>query len=98
MKKILFKYLRNKYILALIIFIVYAGFIDSNYSIFRHMQLKKTLNQLRVEKVFYEEEIVRKQILVDRLKNDIDFIEKYGRENHFLKRDNEVVFQIVPKD
>ncbi|MDD3875733.1 MAG: septum formation initiator family protein [Bacteroidales bacterium] len=98
MKNLIFKYLKNKFVIALLVFITYAGFLDTNYNIFRQIQLKKTLNKLQKDKVYYQDEIIRKKILVSRLERDIDFIEKFGRENHFMKKDNEVVFQIVRSD
>lgn len=81
-------YLRNKYALTLLGFIVYIAFFD-HYSLIKQHQLQQTLEQLQDEKAFYARTIkesreMRKTIHADE--------EKFARERYLMKRPNQDVF------
>jgi len=86
-------WLRNKYLLAGIIFLVYLAFIDdrdllANYH--RHQQLK----DLEKSAAYYQQEIQKTKNELNQLKTDAATLEKYAREKYLMKRDNEDIFII----
>lgn len=87
------RYLRNKYILTLVIFGVYMLFLDDVdvFSIFRK-QLK--YNKILTEKVEIEEKLVKTRTVLNQL-NNLESIEKFAREEKMFKRDDEDIFVIV---
>lgn len=97
MIKKLFKIAKNKYILASLAFIVWVGFVDSDHNFIRHIQLQKDLQIMQDEKANYEEQIEKNKILAGKLVNDIEFVEKYAREEYGMKKDNEVVYVLMPE-
>jgi cell division protein DivIC len=87
------RYLRNKYILTLMIFGVYMLFLDDVdvFSIFRQ-QMK--YNKILTEKVEMEEKLVKTRTVLNQL-NNLESIEKFAREEKMFKRDDEDIFVIV---
>ena len=87
------RYLRNKYILTLVIFGLYMLFLDDVdvFSIFRQ-QMK--YNKILTEKVEMEEKLVKTRTVLNQL-NNLESIEKFAREEKMFKRDDEDIFVIV---
>ena len=87
------RYLRNKYIITLMIFGVYMLFLDDVdvFSIFRQ-QMK--YNKILTEKVEMEEKLVKTRTVLNQL-NNLESIEKFAREEKMFKRDDEDIFVIV---
>ncbi len=83
--------IRNKYLFALIAFALMMLFFDRN-DIFVQLERRKELNDLLTSKKFYEEEIEKTKKELSELENDPSAVEKYARENFFMKRDNEDIF------
>jgi len=96
MRQKIFKIARNKYLLASLAFIVWAGFIDSDHNYFRQVRLKKDLQEMVRLKTYLEEQVEKNKTLANRLETDIEFVEKYAREEYGMKRDNEVVYELIP--
>jgi len=87
------KYLRNKYILTLVVFSVYMLFLDDNdvFSIARQ-QIK--LSKLKAEKEDVLKKYKKTKGVLSQL-NSLDAIEKFAREEKLFKRDDEDIFVIV---
>jgi len=95
MKKIIpfLKPFSNKYILSLVVFIVWISFFDRN-DLLTQWDRKQELKKLETSKAFYENEISStKKDLLD-LNNDPAVLEKFAREKFYLKRPNEEIFLI----
>lgn len=85
------KFLRNKYVSSLIVFIVWITFFDRN-DLWTQLDRKHELQKLETSKDFYEKEIAAtKKDLMD-LNNDPAVLEKFAREKFYLKKANEQVF------
>lgn len=84
---------RNKYILALTVFVVLMLFIDRN-DIFNQFERKKQLNELLTNKKYYQQQIEQTKKNLADLQNNAAALEKYAREKYLLKRDNEDVFVV----
>jgi cell division protein FtsB len=89
----LLKLVRNKYIIAIVAFVVWILFFDRN-DLFTQWERKTELNKLETSKQYYQGEITAiKKELVD-LDNDPAILEKIAREKFYLKKANEDVFII----
>jgi cell division protein FtsB len=90
-----FKILRNKYIAALIGFVILMLFIDHN-DIFVQMNRQRQLNELIASKHFYEQQIEQTKKNLADLQNNPAALERYAREKFLLRRDNEDLFIVTP--
>ena len=91
-----FKFFSNIYILITTIFLIWIIFIDSN-SLVVNMKLKSQINELENKIKHLQDEIDQDQKLISNLKN-LDSLEKYGREKHFMKKKNEEIYIIEIED
>ena len=91
-----FKFFSNIYILITTIFLIWIIFIDSN-SLAVNMKLKSQINELENKIKHLQDEINQDQKLISNLKN-LDSLEKYGREKHFMKKKNEEIYIIEIED
>jgi len=91
------KILKNKYLLAFIIFLLIILFFDSNNLIerFNLFDEQKDLNS-QVE--FYEKEIKESNRKLEELKTSSENLEKFAREEYFMKKDHEDVYIIIEED
>ncbi|WP_367754795.1 septum formation initiator family protein [Flavobacterium sp. WC2421] len=87
-----FKFLSNKYIWVLLFFSTWMVFLD-NYSYFDHRFLDTQINELEDNKEYYQEEIKKDEEQIKELKNP-EQIEKYARENYYMKKDSEDIYLI----
>ena len=92
MKDFTIKFLKNSYVIIIIIFVVWMIFFDSN-SILVHNELNNDINDLNNQKEYYKNEIEKDNIELNQIKTDSG-LEKYAREKLFMKRDNEEIFII----
>ena len=90
MKKV-FYILKNKYIIASTIFVVYVGFLDQN-SFVRQMRLNAELRKAKEEKEFYLNEIEKDTKLFLSIHSNLEEKEKYAREKYLMKKENEDIF------
>ena len=92
MKDLTLKFLKNSYVIIIIIFVIWMIFFDSN-SILVHNELNNDINDLNNQKEYYKNEIERDNIELNQIKTDSG-LEKYAREKLFMKRDDEEIFII----
>lgn len=87
------KKLANKYIIATLIFAAVIVFFDQ-FNIFEQGRSYRKIKKLDkdIEQLYQKLEKDR-QTLYD-LKNDSAAVEKVAREQHFMKRDDEVIYYL----
>ncbi|NVO18994.1 MAG: septum formation initiator family protein [Bacteroidetes bacterium] len=90
------RFIKNKYFIVLLIFVVWMFFLDRN-NILSQLGLRGDLHKLRKEKEFYLKETANDSIELQRLMNDSMEAEKLGRERYMMKKDSEDIFLIVRK-
>jgi cell division protein DivIC len=90
----IFSVLKNKYLLALLVFAFVMFFFDQN-DIFVQMDRSDQLSVLQAKKKFYQNEIAKTQKELSDLQNNPAAIEKYARENFYMKKPNEDLFLVV---
>jgi len=87
-----YKYITNRFVIAIIIFVIWIIFIDDNSLIYLH-GLDKEIDELETKKAYYEKEIKnQKQELKDL--NDPEKLQKYAREKLLMKKEGEDIYII----
>ena len=94
MLRILLKILKNRYFLALVAFIVWMVFFDSN-SLKRQRILNARIDEIKGMRAFYMTEIAKSNQEIYELDSNPETIEKYAREKYLMKRDSEDVFVVT---
>jgi cell division protein DivIC len=92
--KILIRIFRNKYILTLLVLIVWLLVFDRNNLIDRVKYLK-ALDEMEEQKIYYIEKIRHDSARLDELRTDAENLEKFAREQYLMKKENEDIFVIV---
>ncbi|HOJ24539.1 MAG TPA: septum formation initiator family protein [Bacteroidales bacterium] len=85
---------KYKYILVLIIFLVFIIFLDNN-NLIKLRKYKKELNNAKEQNEFYKQKIKEDSLEIQKLKRDKEQLELYARKTYFFKKDNETIFLIV---
>ena len=88
--------LKNPYIIIFVIFAVWMLFWDAN-SLFIHNDLNNEVNDLETEKDYYIDEIEKDAKAIKSLSSD-DGLEKFAREQYYMKKDNEEIYVIEYQD
>ena len=71
-------------------------FIDSN-SWFTHYELNQEINELDENKDYYQKEISKDQKAIEILKDTVG-LERFAREEYFMKKENEEIYIIEYAD
>lgn len=87
-------FLRNKYLLTIIIFIVWLLLFDSNNLIARYKELKD-LQKLKSDKEYYSRRIEEDKRKLYELKTDDRNLEKFAREQYRMKKSDEDLYIIL---
>ncbi len=95
--KKIFPHLKNKYILSLLLFLVWVLFFDSNNLIDRYIE-HRNIRQLNKDKQYFKERIRKDSLRLNELKTDRENLEKFAREQYLMKRENEDIFIIEFED
>ncbi len=86
----------NKYLLIVILFIVWMFFFDTN-SFLIHQELNEDIKKLENNKKVYQDEIENDKLFIEKMK-DSNEIEKFAREKYYLKKENEDIYLIEHED
>lgn len=91
-------FLRNRYLLTVTVFIIWIILFDNNNLIDRFHDMS-TLRQLQRDKVYYQERIEEDRRKLNELKTDDENLEKFAREQYYMKKKDEDLFIIItPKE
>ena len=91
---IVWKIIKNKYFIAVVLFLLVVCFLDENNLLVVH-SLRRDVAQLNHTIDTMRQGFVEDSLQAERLKYDLDSIERYGRENYYMKRKNEDVFVVT---
>ena len=89
-------FLKNKYFLTGVTFLLLMIFLDRNNLISQYT-MKRELSGLKKELKFYHDQAGKDSIELSRLLGDSLELEKLGREKYMMKRDSEDIYIIVRK-
>ncbi|NNF19659.1 MAG: septum formation initiator family protein [Flavobacteriaceae bacterium] len=95
-KKKWFGIVSNIYVLILTVFLIWMLFFDTN-SLLIHLELRKEIRKLEKQQEFLKEEIAKDREIIDKL-SDPEEIEKFAREQYYLKKKNEEIYLIEYED
>jgi len=87
-------FLRNKYLLTLIIFVVWIVLLDSNNLISRRKEMKD-LKNLRADREYYVKRIEEDKRKLYELKTDDHNLEKFAREQYRMKKPDEDLYIVL---
>lgn len=87
-------WLKNKYLLTTVGFVVWILFFDSRDLITTHFREKAQLVKLEDSRRYYEQQIETTKKELQELKTNPALVERYAREKYLMKRDNEDLFII----
>ena len=91
-----FGIITNIYVLVLTVFVIWMAFFDTN-SLLIHMELRKEIKKLEKTQEFLKEEIAKDKKIIEQL-SDPKELEKFARENYYLKKKNEEIYLIEYED
>ncbi len=97
MKKKLLKYLKNKYILTPILFLVWVSFFN-DIDLFFIMRSKSELRSMKDRIEFLQHENERTREAFHDISTNSESLEKFARETYFMKKPNEDVFVVRVAD
>ncbi len=91
------KIIRNKYLIAFIIFLLIVLFFNDN-NLLERFTLSDKKQDLNSQIDFYEQEIDESNRKLEELKTNSENLEKFAREEYFMKKDNEDIYIIVEEE
>ncbi|OIQ23023.1 septum formation initiator family protein [Lacinutrix sp. MedPE-SW] len=90
------KYFKNIFLLIFTAFALWMLFFDSN-SLLIHNELNNEIKAIENEKEYYRKEIAKDNKAIKELKKE-EGLEKFAREEYYMKRDNEDIYIIEYQD
>jgi len=87
---------KNVFILILFVFIIWMLFFDANSYLIHH-ELNSDIDALETEKEYYRKEIEKDKKDIKKLSTE-EGLEKFAREEYYMKRDSEEIFIIEYED
>jgi cell division protein FtsB len=94
-KNVWFRIGKNKYMLTIIFFLVWMMFFDNNNWFYLN-KLTDEAHLKQSEKAWYNNEIEESERKLNELTSDLKALEKFGREQYYMKKSNEDVFVFFP--
>lgn len=86
----------NMYVLVLTIFVVWMLFFDTN-SLLIHLELQREIEKLEKTQDFLKEEIKKDKLIIQKLSDEKE-LERFAREEYYLKKENEEIYLIEYQD
>jgi cell division protein FtsB len=87
----IYPYVRNKYIMTTLVFVVWMTFFDENNFI-SQVQNQLKLSELEADRDHYVAEIQESEEDLKLLQNDKELLEKFARERYLMKKEDEEIF------
>jgi len=91
-----FAFISNVYVLVLTVFLIWMAFFDTN-SLLIHWELRKEIKRLEKQQQFLKDEIAKDKKIIKKL-SDPGELEKFAREQYYLKKRNEEIYLIEYED
>lgn len=88
-------FLRNKFILASVGFVVWMLFFDRN-DLFTQWERKNELKEMKASKAYFARQIEENRDISKALQFNASAIEKFARETYLMKKENEDIFIVQP--
>jgi cell division protein DivIC len=92
-----FAFVKNKYFLTLLLFLLWMLFFDQN-NLLENKRYEREYRQLQKDKEYYLIKIQEDNRKLKELQTNTDNLEKFAREEYLMKRENEDIFVIIRED
>lgn len=92
--KFIQNYILNKYVITIVLFLVWMIFFDKTSFLVIH-ELNGEINKYEEQLEYYKSEYEKNDKFYKKLMNNKSEKEKYARENYFMKKPNEEIFILV---
>ncbi len=93
MKQRIISILKNKYFIAFVAVLIWLLFFE-RHGFIQQWRVNRDIRDLKRNKAFYKEEILKDSMVIEELKGDTDAIERLAREKYFMKKEGEDIFII----
>lgn len=90
-------WLKNKYAITVLLFIVWLTFFDKN-DFFTQYQYRKQLKSLETDRDYFKGAIEQTKKDLNELASSPASIEKFAREKYLMKKDDEEIFVFVDEN
>ncbi len=87
----LVKIIRNKYLIATLVFALWVTFFDSN-NIIQWSKVVLNISEQESQKRYYRESIKATEEKLNELSSNRDSLEKFAREQYLFKEEDEDIF------
>lgn len=87
-------WVKNKYFFVCALFLVFLIFFE-NQSLPTLINWRVDLHRIKKQQEYYEQEILRVEKELKELKGNPKTLEKFAREQYYMKKENEDIFLIV---
>ena len=87
-----FRIASNKYLLVLLGFVMWMLFLDTN-SWLIHRELNAEIDELEKNKKYYLDQINSDKAIMEQLNDSLE-LEKFARQEYYMKRENEEIYII----
>lgn len=84
---------KSKYFIVFILFLLWISFFDRN-NLIRTIKTRGKVKELKEQRSYYLEQIEETKRIKNELLNNTKNLEKFAREQYFMKKDNEEIFII----
>ncbi len=82
---------QNRITFGVIIFVIWMAFFDED-NVFVRINLSRKVSELQEEKAQLQSTIERDRRKMEELSSDRSQLEKFAREEYFMKKNDEVIF------
>lgn len=89
-------WVKNKYAITILVFLIFLLFFDQN-NILTQYGYRDQLNKLEAEKEYFNQEITKTRKELEELTKNPATLEKFAREKYYMKKENEEVFVFTDK-
>ncbi len=89
--------LTNRYVIVLVVYGVWVTIFDAN-SLMEIHGASVRVDLLNQKKKYYEEKITRDSMRLVELKTNRSNLEKFAREQYYMRRDNEDIYVVESTD
>lgn len=86
-------WLKNRYVLTTLAFVLWVLFFDRN-DLFTQLERARDLRGLEKSKKYYTQQIDASKKELDQMSNNPAALEKFAREKYRMKKDNEDEYEI----
>ncbi|MCZ2337873.1 MAG: septum formation initiator family protein [Flavobacteriales bacterium] len=88
---------KNKYLIVTVFFIVWMAFFDNNNWVYLK-RLTEEAGQKRTDRAWYKSEIEKVNAEYKNITTDLNTIERFGREQYYMKRSDEDVYIFLAEE